>query len=113
MLWWWRFAFASGMTDALLVGKEREFLSWFYRNNTFNKVNFDEETLAEYYRTFQGKKNINGAFGVYRAIFETIDQTEKGQKESLLNVAKTFVGLHEEAEEIDQPSYSNFPTTRL
>ena len=77
MLWWWRFAFASGMTDALLVGKEREFLSWFYRNNTFKKVNFDEETLTEYYRTFQGKENINGAFGVYRAIFETIDQTEK------------------------------------
>jgi hypothetical protein len=29
-------------------------------------------------------------------------QLSIGQKESLLNVAKNFVGLHEESEEIDQ-----------
>ena len=76
-LWWWKFALAPGMTDRLIVGSEREFITWFYEHNSFDKNSITEETVNEYLRSFSGSEGVNGAFGVYRDIFDTIDQTEK------------------------------------
>jgi pimeloyl-ACP methyl ester carboxylesterase len=76
LLWWWKLALARDVPELLLTGKEREFLTSFYRYGTFDPSSVEEGAVQEYLRTFHGEEGIRGAFGVYRAIFETIDQTE-------------------------------------
>lgn len=76
-LWWWKFALTSfDLSERLINGKEREFLTWFYDNGTVTRSAIEEAAVQEYLRTFRGSVSIAGAFGVYRAIFETIAQTE-------------------------------------
>ena len=77
-LWWWSFAFATDIPKRLLLGHEHNFLTWFYRNATHDKgASIEEEAVSEYLRTFEGTEGINGAFGIYREVFESIKQTER------------------------------------
>lgn len=75
-LWWWAFGLAPGIPERLVAGKERDFLTWFYANYTFDRASIEPEAVDEYLRTFATPGGISGAFGVYRSIFETIEQTE-------------------------------------
>ncbi|MEO8906687.1 MAG: alpha/beta hydrolase [Microbacteriaceae bacterium] len=74
-LWWWITALAPEMPERFFVGREREFLTWFYRLTTVPGV-ISEATVNEYLRTFSGIEGVLGAMGVYRAAFTTIAQTE-------------------------------------
>ncbi|HKR81622.1 MAG TPA: alpha/beta hydrolase [Candidatus Saccharimonadales bacterium] len=76
LLWWWRFAFAYDLPETLLAGKEQEFLAWFHQHGTFDPGAVEKEAAREYLRTFASTEGIRGAFGVYRGIFDTIEQTE-------------------------------------
>lgn len=77
-LWWWNFAFATDMPQRLIVGKEREFLTWFFQGATHDHgVSIEEAAVAEYVRTFSGDEGVRGSFGIYREIFTSIKQTEK------------------------------------
>lgn len=75
-LWWWVFALAPKMPEILIANHEREFLTWFYDQYLYDRSSIDEETVNEYLRTFATPDGIKGSLGVYRAIFETIQQTE-------------------------------------
>lgn len=76
-LWWWSFALAPNIAKTLIEGHEQAFLTWFYDQNTAQRSAVDDATVKEYLRSFEGKNGIAGAFGVYRAIFESIEQTER------------------------------------
>lgn len=76
-MWWWILPLAPGVPEALIVGNERAFLTWFYAGD--HVVNHDAitpEAVDEYLRTFAGKEGVLGSMGIYRAAFATIDQTE-------------------------------------
>lgn len=75
-LWWWPMAFANDMPERLIVGKESEFLTWFYQNYCHDPLSISNDTVTEYARTFRDVEGVRGAFGVYRELFETIRQTE-------------------------------------
>ncbi len=79
-MWWWILPFAPGVPERLIVGHERAFLTWFYDGATARRDSIDPDTVNEYLRTFSGAEGVLGALGVYRAAFETIDQTEPLQK---------------------------------
>jgi pimeloyl-ACP methyl ester carboxylesterase len=76
-LWWWAMALAPGVTDALVVGCERAFLTWFYDHYAADRSAIESGAVDEYLRSFSGKEGVDGAFGVYRAIFKTIEQTAR------------------------------------
>ena len=77
-LWWWAFALATDMPERLVVGKEREFLTWSYQTYTHDRgASIEEAAVAEYLRTFNGVEGVRGAFGVYREVFASVEQTEK------------------------------------
>ena len=77
-LWWWAFGLATDMPERLVVGKEREFLTWFYHTYTHDQgASVEEAATAEYLRSFSGPAGVRGAFGVYRDVFATVEQTEK------------------------------------
>ncbi len=75
-MWWWILPLAPGVPESLLVGKEREFLNWFYQGPAVVKHEaIPPESVDEYLRTFSGREGVLGALGVYRSAFTTISQT--------------------------------------
>jgi pimeloyl-ACP methyl ester carboxylesterase len=75
-MWWWILPLAPGVPEGLLVGKEREFLNWFYQGPAVVKHEaIPPESVDEYLRTFSGREGVLGALGVYRTAFGTIAQT--------------------------------------
>ena len=74
-MWWWILPLAPGVPERLIVGNERAFLTWFYEGATAHPEVFNDATVDEYLRTFAGREGVLGALGVYRAAFDSIDQT--------------------------------------
>jgi pimeloyl-ACP methyl ester carboxylesterase len=79
-MWWWILPLAPGVPERLIVGKEREFLTWFYEGATATPSSISEESIGETLRTFHGVEGVLGALGVYRAAFKTIKQTTPFKK---------------------------------
>jgi pimeloyl-ACP methyl ester carboxylesterase len=74
--WWWVLPLAPGVPEILIVGREREFLNWFYQGPSGAAPEaISPESVNEYLRSFSGKEGVLGAEGVYRAAFTTIAQT--------------------------------------
>jgi pimeloyl-ACP methyl ester carboxylesterase len=74
-MWWWVLPLAPDVPERLIVGKEREFLTWFYDRATADRTSISEASVDETLRTFRGTEGVLGSLGVYRAAFTTIDQT--------------------------------------
>lgn len=62
--------------ERLVVGHEREFLTWFYDRHMARRDAISEADVNETLRTFSGREGVLGAMGVYRAAFMSIAQTE-------------------------------------
>ena len=75
-MWWWILPLAPGVPERLVVGKEREFLTWFYDGATVQSGAIPPPVVDEYLRTFRGVNGVLGSMGVYRAAFTSIAQTE-------------------------------------
>ncbi|USQ71712.1 alpha/beta hydrolase [Roseomonas mucosa] len=75
-MWWWILPLAPGVPERLIVGNERAFLTWFYEGATAHPEVFGDAVVDEYLRTFAGRTGVLGAMSVYRAAFDSIDQTE-------------------------------------
>jgi pimeloyl-ACP methyl ester carboxylesterase len=75
-MWWWILPLAPEVPERLLVGKEREFLTWFYDLHMVKREAITEDDLNETLRTFSGREGVLGSMGVYRAAFTSIEQTE-------------------------------------
>ncbi len=75
-LWWWTFFLAAEIPEKLIAGREREFLTYFYHIYCDDPGAIEPGTVDEYLRTFATVDGVRGALGVYRAIFESIQQTE-------------------------------------
>ena len=74
-MWWWILPLAPDVLKRLIVGHEREFLTWFYEGATAMPSSIEPAAIDEYLRTFSGVEGVLGAHGVYRAAFTTMDQT--------------------------------------
>ncbi len=75
-MWWWILPLAPDVPERLVVGDEREFLTWFYDRHTANRAAITEADVDETLRTFTGREGVLGSMGVYRAAFTSIEQTE-------------------------------------
>jgi pimeloyl-ACP methyl ester carboxylesterase len=74
-LWWWILPLAPEVPQRLIVGNERQFLTWFYDNKSAVKGAVAEASIHEFLRTLNGRAGVLGPLGVYRAAFTTMDQT--------------------------------------
>ena len=58
-MWWWILPLAPGVPEALIVGKEREFLNWFFEGPAVAKAGaIAPSSVDEYLRTFSGKEGV-------------------------------------------------------
>jgi pimeloyl-ACP methyl ester carboxylesterase len=75
-MWWWILPFAPEIPERLIVGHERAVLTWFDDRHVVNKQALTAAAVDEYLRTFSGREGVLGALGIYRAAFQSIEQTE-------------------------------------
>lgn len=82
----WHFAFnyLPELPEMLIVGREREFLSWLFRVKSVDWTKaFDRDALDEYVRIYAAPGRWAAGLGYYRAIFESIAQNQASAQTKL------------------------------
>jgi pimeloyl-ACP methyl ester carboxylesterase len=82
-LWHFNFHFLRDLPEALITGRERLYLSWFYRNGAYNPEAIDEAAIDEYVRHYAAEGGLRAGFEYYRALFTDIAQTKEDAKMKL------------------------------
>ena len=70
--WHHGFHRTSDLPEALIQGRERIYLGWFYRNFAYRTDAIDETAVAEYLRTYTQPGALRAGFSYYRAIPQDI-----------------------------------------
>lgn len=73
----WHFLFNTvpDLPEALLTGRERELIEWFFSRKTANKPGtFTSVDIAEYVRVYSALGGWRGMLGYYRAVPEDVEQ---------------------------------------
>jgi len=81
----WHLAFHNvrDLPEALVAGRERTYLSWFYRSAAYNPCAITEEEIDEYERCYAAPGAMRAGFEYYRAIFTDIDHNKENAKTKL------------------------------
>jgi len=81
----WHVAFHSvrDLPEALIHGRERMYLSWFYRTAAYNPASITEADIDEYVRCYSAPGALRAGFEYYRAIFTDIDHNKEHVKTKL------------------------------
>jgi pimeloyl-ACP methyl ester carboxylesterase len=72
----WHFFFNAlpDLPEALVVGRERAFLSWLFQSKSANPAAIDSAALDEYVRCYSAPGAWRAGVAYYRALFEDIAQ---------------------------------------
>jgi pimeloyl-ACP methyl ester carboxylesterase len=73
----WHFLFNTipDLPEALLSGRERILIQWFFQRKTANPAGvFSQADIDEYDRVYSKLGNLTGMLGYYRAVFEDMEQ---------------------------------------
>lgn len=90
----WHFLFnpIPDLPEALLQGRERILIEWFFRRKTANYVStFSKEDIDEYERVYAMPGGMRGMLGYYRAVISDIEQN-KLLMEKLLEIPVLALG---------------------
>ncbi len=78
--WHHRFNVTRDLAEALVAGKERIFLSWFYRQDAYNPTAISEADIDEYVRCYTAPGGMRAAFEYYRAMLQDAEQNKEHAK---------------------------------
>lgn len=74
---------APDIAETLVTGREREYLSWFYRNDAYNPAAFAREEIDEYVRAYSAPGALRAGFEYYRAFPEDETHNRKSAQTRL------------------------------
>ena len=83
MLWHFAFHQAPDVPEALVSGRERAYLTWFYKTFAYNKGAIGEEEIAEYVRCDSAPGGLRAGFAHYRAFPEDARQVAEWARTKL------------------------------
>ncbi len=63
-----------GLSEQLVAGRERAYLTTFYRRGSYNPASITSADVNEYVRTYAAPGAMHAGFGYYRAFFDDADQ---------------------------------------
>lgn len=81
--WHHRFNITRDLAEALVNGKERLFLSWFYRQDAFNPTAISEADIDEYVRGYAAPGGMRATFEYYRAMVQDAEDNKESAKTKL------------------------------
>jgi pimeloyl-ACP methyl ester carboxylesterase len=82
-LWWILFHQTPDVPEALVEGKEMEYLSWFYQNLAYNPAAITQADINEYVSHYSAPGGMRAGFEYYRAIPQDAIQNENYSKTNL------------------------------
>jgi pimeloyl-ACP methyl ester carboxylesterase len=74
--WWFRFHQTPDIPEVLTAGKEREYLSWFYRF-AYNPEAITEDDIGKYVASYSAPGGMRAGFEYYRAFPMTLEQNKE------------------------------------
>jgi pimeloyl-ACP methyl ester carboxylesterase len=74
--WWFSFHQTPDVPEALVQGKEMEYLSWFYQNLAYNPTAISQEAINEYVSHYSAPGGMRAGFEYYRAFPEDAIQNQ-------------------------------------
>lgn len=83
MLWHIRFHNVRDLPERLVSGRERTYLSWFYRVGAYDPSAIDEAARDEYVRCYSAPGGLRGGFEHYRAFDTDADHNREHAEEEL------------------------------
>ena len=75
----WHFMFnpIADLPEALLAGREKILIDWFFRNKALNyREAFSVQDVEEYARVYSGLGGMRGMLGYYRSVLTDIEQNK-------------------------------------
>lgn len=70
----WHMTFhMSNVAEALVAGRERVYLSWWYTDIAFNPAAVTSDEVDEYIRTYEQPGAMRSGFNLYRSFFQDAD----------------------------------------
>lgn len=82
-LWHISFHGVRDLPEALITGRERIYLSWFYRTAAYNPTAIGEEDIDEYVRCYSAPGGLRAGFEYYRAFWDDVDHNKENAKTKL------------------------------
>jgi pimeloyl-ACP methyl ester carboxylesterase len=82
-LWHIPFHMVRDIPETLVEGKEREYLTWFYRNGAYNPAAITEEDIDEYVSHYSAPGGMRAGFEYYRAFSINEEQNKEYSKVKL------------------------------
>ena len=68
--------------ETLVEGKEREYLTWFYSNYSYNPAAITKEDIDEYVSHYSAPGGMRAGFEYYRALPTDVEQIKEYSKEA-------------------------------
>jgi pimeloyl-ACP methyl ester carboxylesterase len=81
-IWHIQFHNVRDLPEALIAGRERVYLSWFYRT-AYNQTAITEQDIDEYVRCYSAPGALRAGFEYYRAIFDDAEHNKEHAKTRL------------------------------
>jgi len=81
-VWHIQFHNVRDLPEALVTGRERIYLSWFYRT-AYNPTAITEPDIDEYVRCYSAPGALRAGFEYYRAIFDDAEHNKDGPNHKL------------------------------
>jgi pimeloyl-ACP methyl ester carboxylesterase len=81
--WFAQFHALSNFPEALITGRERIYLSWFYENFPVVKGAITQEDIDEYLRTYSDPRAMRAGFELYRALPTDLKDNAASSQEPL------------------------------
>jgi len=81
-IWHVQFHFVRDLPEALVSGKERTYLTWFFRL-AYNPTAISEQDIDEYVRCYSAPGGMRAGFEYYRAIFTDAEHNIENAKTKL------------------------------
>jgi len=78
-LWHISFHSVPDLPEVLVAGREREYLSWFYRT-AYNPTTITEEDIDEYVRCYAAPGGMRAGFEYYRAFWDDVAHNTENAK---------------------------------
>jgi pimeloyl-ACP methyl ester carboxylesterase len=82
--WWFSFYQTPDVPEALLEGKEREYLSWFIKGLAYNPSAFTEEDIDVFARHAESPGGLRGGLGHFRAFPEDAEQNRESAQTKII-----------------------------
>jgi pimeloyl-ACP methyl ester carboxylesterase len=90
----WHFFFNAlpDLPEALVTGRERDWLCWLFKTKSANPAAIDPAAIDEYVRCYAAPGGLRGGFGYYRALFESIAQNHELARQRIQTSVLTIGG---------------------